>query len=88
MSKSCGAPPEEAWSRSRKALGKDKVIVVQDALGGQPIHRWWKQWKDPKAKSRSDGDFYDRDGKVKPSGTKSSVSFVWMQGDGMPRWGG
>ncbi|MBT3635695.1 MAG: acetyl xylan esterase [Opitutae bacterium] len=82
-----GHRPDEAFTPTvEKALGKDKVIVVQDALGGQPIHRWWKQWKDPEGKKPAQsGDLYDRlMGKVKPAikGQKlASVSFVWMQGE-------
>lgn len=90
-----GHRPEEAFGPTvEKALGKDKVIVVQDALGGQPIHRWWKQWKDPEGKKAAQtGDLYDRlMGKVKPAvkGQKlASVSFVWMQGerDAKMGWG-
>ena len=90
-----GSRPEEAFGPTvEKALGKDKVIVVQDALGGQPIHRWWKQWKDPEGKKAAQtGDLYDRlMGKVKPAvkGQKlASVSFVWMQGerDAKMGWG-
>ena len=44
-----GHRPDEAFTPAvEKALGKSKVIIVQDALGGQPIHRWWKEWKDPR----------------------------------------
>ena len=82
-----GHRPPEAFAPSvEKALGKDKVIVVQDALGGQPIHRWWKGWHDPQGKKPAQsGDLYDRlMSKVKPviKGQKlASVSFVWMQGE-------
>ena len=90
-----GHRPDEAFTPTvEKALGKDKVIVVQDALGGQPIHRWWKQWKDPEGKKAAQtGDLYDRlMSKVKPAikGQKlASVSFVWMQGerDAKMGWG-
>ena len=82
-----GHRPHEAFTPTvEKALGKDKVIVVQDALGGQPIHRWWKQWKTPEGKKPAQsGDLYDRlMSKVNPAikGKKlASVSFVWMQGE-------
>ena len=90
-----GHRPDEAFTPAvEKALGKDKIIVVQDALGGQPIHRWWKGWHDPQGKKPAQsGDLYDRlMGKVKPAvkGQKlASVSFVWMQGerDAKMRWG-
>ncbi|QDV82436.1 sialate O-acetylesterase [Planctomycetes bacterium TBK1r] len=38
-----GHRPEEAFTPAvKEALGEDNVIVVQDALGGQPIQRWFK----------------------------------------------
>ena len=82
-----GHRPDEAFTPAvEKALGEDKVIVIQDALGGQPIHRWWKQWKTPEGnKPAQSGDLYDRlMSKVNPAikGKKlASVSFVWMQGE-------
>jgi hypothetical protein len=90
-----GHRPDEAFTPAvEKALGKDKVIIVQDALGGQPIHRWWKQWKDPEGNQATQtGDLYDRlMSKVKPTikgQTLASVSFVWMQGerDAKMGWG-
>jgi hypothetical protein len=90
-----GHRPDEAFIPTvEKALGKARVIVVQDALGGQPIHRWWKGWHDPEGKKPAQsGDLYDRlMGKVKPAikGQKlASVSFVWMQGerDAKMGWG-
>ena len=90
-----GLRPEEAFTPMiEKALGKERVIIVQDALGGQPIHRWWKEWKNPKGeKAAQTGDLYDRlMGKVTPTikGQKlASVCFVWMQGerDAKMGWG-
>ncbi len=88
-----GHRPEEAFTPTvEKAFGKSRVIVVQDALGGQPIHRWWKQWKDPAGERPEQmGDLYDRlMNKVKLSiqGQKlASVSFVWMQGERDARMG-
>ena len=47
-----GHRPDEAFTPAVKAaLGNDKVIVIQDALGGQPIQRWWKDWKSPEGKN-------------------------------------
>ena len=44
-----GHRPQEAFTPAvEKALGKANVIVIQDALGGQPIQHWWKDWKSPK----------------------------------------
>ena len=90
-----GHRPDEAFTPMvEKALGKERVIVVQYALGGQPIHRWWKEWKDPKGEVPNEiGDLYDRlMGKVNAAieGQKiKTVCFVWMQGerDAKMGWG-
>ena len=90
-----GHRPQEAFTPAVKdALGEDKVIVIQDALGGQPIQRWWKDWKSPEGKKpENTGDLYDRlMGKVMPEikgQTLNSVTFIWMQGerDAKMQWG-
>ncbi len=73
-----------------KALASDKVIVVKDAAGGQPIRRWYKKWHAPKGKDipaakQPYGDLYDQlMGKVKSAvaGRRpDTVTFVWMQGE-------
>lgn len=69
-----------------EAFGKDNVIVVKDAQGGEPIRRWYKQWAPKGGKPpATNGDLYDRlIGKVKPAiegKTLASVTFVWMQGE-------
>ncbi len=82
-----GHRPDEAFTPAvSKALGKDKVIVVQDAQGGQPIQRWDKEWESPSGeKSKTPGDLYDRlMAKVDPAikgKTLASVTFIWMQGE-------
>jgi len=73
-----------------KALAPEKVIVVKDAMGGQPIRRWYKKWHAPKGKDIKPGkapwgDLYDRMmkkvnaavGETRPD----TVTFVWMQGE-------
>jgi hypothetical protein len=88
--------PEEAFTPAvSDALGIDRVIVVQDAQNGQPILRWWKNWKSPEGeKPESTGDLYDRlMAKVNPAiegQVLESVTFIWMQGerDAGMRWGG
>ncbi len=68
------------------AFGKDNVIVVKSAQGGQPIRRWYKEWKPTEGKTpNTKGDLYDvlmkkvntaiKDKQVK------TVTFVWMQGE-------
>ncbi|WP_269524505.1 sialate O-acetylesterase [Coraliomargarita parva] len=69
------------------AFGADQVVVVKDALGGQPIRRWYKDWLVAAGDTTTGpiGDLYDRlMAKVKPAveGKElASVSFVWMQGE-------
>ena len=82
-----GHRPQEAFTPAvNEALGNQNVIIVQDALGGQPIQRWYKAWKSPEGtKPETTGDLYDRlMGKVKPAINGKdlvSVTFIWMQGE-------
>jgi hypothetical protein len=79
--------PEEAFTPTVSAhFGKDKVIVVQDALGGQPIQRWYKQWKGPDGSAPEfKADLYDKlMAKVKTEVKDqklASITFIWMQGE-------
>ena len=90
-----GHRPDEAFTPMvQEALGRERVIVIQDALGGQPIYRWWKEWRGPKGEKPSQvGDLYDRlMGKVNAGieGQKiKTVCLVWMQGerDAKMGWG-
>ena len=82
-----GHRPDEAFTPAVKAaLGNEAVIVIQDAMGGQPIQRWWKNWKSSDGqKSEWKGDLYDRlMSKVEPkiNGQRlASITFLWMQGE-------
>jgi hypothetical protein len=67
-------------------FGKEHVIIIKDAVGGQPIRRWYKDWKPlkgngPKAKP----DLYDYlMAKVIPAIENEkikTVTFIWMQGE-------
>ena len=90
-----GHRPAEAFTPTvAKAVGENRVIVVQDAMGGQPIQRWYKGWKSPNGRPpESTGDLYDRlMTKVKPAikgQSLESVTFIWMQGerDAKMQWG-
>jgi len=69
-----------------KQFGEGNVIVVKDALGGQPIRRWYKNWKPAEGDGpQATGDLYDRlMTKVNEAiqGRKiQTVTFVWMQGE-------
>ncbi len=87
QSNMAGLKPEESFTPKVEAkYGKENVIVVKDAHGGQPIRRWYKNWKSAKGEApKSTGDLYDRlMGKVKAAITGhklKSVSFFWMQGE-------
>ena len=68
------------------AFGKSNVIVVKDAMGGQPIRRWYKDWTiAPGQDPRAIGDLYDRlmtkvNGAIQGRSIQT-VTFVWMQGE-------
>lgn len=69
-----------------EAFGEDRVIVVKDAQGGQPIRRWYKDWKPAEGdEPKATGDLYDRLMKKVNAAIKdqaiASVTFVWMQGE-------
>ncbi|MBU0545375.1 MAG: sialate O-acetylesterase [Proteobacteria bacterium] len=70
----------------RKAFSGDEVIVVKYALGGRPIHRWYKKWSPGQGeKPKATGDIYDRlMAKIKTAiagKNPDTVTFVWMQGE-------
>ena len=74
------------------ALGKENIIVVKDALGGQPIRRWYKAWKPEGGEvSPDNGDLYDRLLAAVRKETDrielQSITFVWMQGEKDARQG-
>lgn len=79
--------PDETFTPAvEKQFGKENVVVVKDAKGGQPIRRWYKDWKDAKGEApKSTGDLYDvLMKKVKEAiegKTLRSVTFIWMQGE-------
>jgi len=69
-----------------QAFGKENVIVVWDAKGGEPISRWYKGWKSSSGNTVAiTGDLYDRlITKVKEAiiGQRiKTVTFIWMQGE-------
>ena len=69
-----------------EALGADKVIVSFHAQGGQPISKWYKEWKSGKGETDPGaGKIYVammEATKAKMEGEKiRTVTFVWMQGD-------
>ena len=87
QSNMAGLNPEESFIPAvEKKYGKDGVIVVKSALGGQPIRRWDKSWRVTGSQNpKQIGDLYDRlMNTVKPKieGQElASVTFLWMQGE-------
>lgn len=86
-----GLDPNVSFTPAVKAaFPNDEVIVVKSASSGQPIRRWFKEWKAPEGATinqagRKNGELYNTlmtavrkgIGDKKPD----SVSFVWMQGE-------
>ena len=69
-----------------KAFGKENVVVIHDAQGGQPIRRWYKDWMPLNGqKPKMTGTLYKRLMRnVTPLLKKhkfSSMTLVWMQGE-------
>jgi hypothetical protein len=68
------------------AFGKENVIVVKSAQGGQPIRKWYKKWTDADGKKpKSSGERYEVLTKQVNAAIKGqaikTVTFVWMQGE-------
>ena len=87
QSNMAGLDPEISFVPAvESALGADRVLVIKDAQGGQPIRRWYKDWKTAEGtKPGQIGDLYDRlmtkvNAEVKGVELKT-ITFVWMQGE-------
>jgi hypothetical protein len=93
QSNMAGLRPELSFTPTvEKEFGKENVIVVKSAQGGQPIRRWFKEWKPADGpKPENNGDLYEKlvAGVRKASGERKvdTVTFVWMQGEADARQG-
>ena len=91
QSNMAGLRPEESFIPDvEEVFGKDHIIVVKDALGGQPIRRWYKNWEAADgSRLESTGDLYQRlMEKVQQAiiGKEiQTVTFIWMQVSEMQR---
>jgi hypothetical protein len=69
----------------KAALGKENVIVVHHAKGGEPIAKWYKQATAAGVKASQVGEIYDELMVKVNDAIKGkellSVSFIWMQGE-------
>lgn len=66
--------------------GKEKVLVVKDAQGGQPIRRWYQDWQPAEGiVSENRADLYKRlMSKVHAAIENqkiATITFIWMQGE-------
>lgn len=79
--------PEESFTPMLSAaFGANNIIVVKDAMGSQPIRRWYKDWQTLKKDTANlQPDLYDsliKKVRLAIQGKKiKSVTFVWMQGE-------
>ncbi len=79
--------PEESFTPViMEKFGEENVIVIKDALGGQPIRRWYQDWKplegdEPKAQP----DLYDslmtKVYETTENEKIATITFIWMQGE-------
>jgi len=89
QSNMAGLKPEISFTPTvEKAFGKENVVVVKSAQGGQPIRRWYKAWKPGKTKAPGkqwDTKLYDNllNATKKALGNRkpTTITFVWMQGE-------
>ena len=87
QSNMAGLDPDRSFTPAvEAALGAENVVVVKDAKGGEPIHRWVTDWElegTPEPAGR--GALYERlMEKVRPAieGRElASATLVWMQGE-------
>lgn len=69
-----------------EAFGQENVIVVKDALGAQPIRRWYRNWKPLTGDTpMAQADLYDTLMTKVSAAIEhekiASVTFIWMQGE-------
>lgn len=87
QSNMAGLNPKASFTPAvEQEFSKENVIVVKSAKGGQPIRRWYKDWKSANGTpSKNNGDLYDTMMELVHAAIKgqeiASVTFVWMQGE-------
>lgn len=79
--------PEESFAPAVRAeFGRNSVIVVKDALGGQPIRCWYRKWKPAQGNPpKVTGLLYDQLMNKVRAATRdrniTTVTFIWMHGE-------
>ncbi len=87
QSNMAGLKPEESFTPTiEEHFGKENVIIVKNAKGGQPIRRWHKDWKTAEGlKLQEHADLYDslmtHVNKAIDEEEIATVTFIWMQGE-------
>ena len=79
-------PTRTFQPRILKEYGEDSVIIVKDAMGAKPIHRWYKEWVSVQGHApEGRGELYDRlMGQLQPAiqgRDLQAITFLWMQGE-------
>lgn len=87
-------PSETFTPALAEAFGKNQIIVVKSAQGGQPIKRWYCDWQLPdQPVPNQEHDLYDtlmhKVSQAIQNEKIATVTFVWMQGerDARQSWG-
>lgn len=79
--------PEESFTPAiKEKFGEENVIVIKDALGGQPIRRWYQNLKPLKGNEpKAQADLYDtlmtKVYQAIEIENITTVTFIWMQGE-------
>jgi len=87
QSNMAGLKPEESFTPAiKEKFGEENVIVVKDALGGQPIRRWYRDWKPLEGEEpEAQPDLYDtlmvKVYEAIENEKIATVTFIWMQGE-------
>jgi hypothetical protein len=82
-----GLRPEESFLPTLEAeFGKGNILIAKDAMGTQPIRRWYKDWKPLQGDTPvPQPDLYDSLMKkvqaVIINQKIETVTFIWMQGE-------
>ena len=89
QSNMAGLKPEESFTPAViKKFGEENIIVVKSAFGGQPIRRWYRDWKPIEGEvPEVQADLYDslmvKVNKAIDNDNENiaTVTFIWMQGE-------
>jgi hypothetical protein len=87
QSNMAGLRLEESFTPIIEAeFGKENVIIVKEAQGGQPIRRWYKDWKplegnEPNAQPGLYDTLMTKVYSAIDNEEIETVTFIWMQGE-------